>query len=61
MMEPNSKRIVREWNREIAEEDRRRGAARDDGPWKIVVWIVLAVLWFAALLAVFGLFEHAFR
>jgi hypothetical protein len=61
MMDPDSKRIVREWNREIEEEIRRREGARDDGPWKIVVWVVLAVLWFVALFAVFGLFERAFR
>jgi hypothetical protein len=61
MMEPDSKRIVREWNREIEEEIRRREAQRDDGPWKIIVWVVLGVLWFVALFAVLGLFERALR
>ena len=61
MMEPDSKRIVREWNREIEEEIRRRDATRDDGPWRIVVWVALAVLWFVALFAVLGLFERALR
>jgi hypothetical protein len=61
MMEPDSKRIVREWNREIEEEIRRRDARRDDGPWKIIVWVALAVLWFVALFAVLGLFERALR
>ncbi len=61
MMEPDSKRIVREWNREIEEEIRRRDARRDDGPWKIVVWVALGVLWFVALFAVLGLFERALR
>ena len=61
MMEPDSKRIVREWNREIEEEIRRRDARRDDGPWRIVVWLALAVLWFVALFAVLGLFERALR
>ena len=60
-MEPDSKRIVREWNREIEEEIRRRDARRDDGPWKIIVWMALAVLWFVALFAVLGLFERALR
>jgi hypothetical protein len=60
-MEPDSKRIVREWNREIEEEIRRREAQRDDGPWKIIVWVVLGVLWFLALFAVLGLFERALR
>ncbi len=61
MMEPDSKRIVREWNREIEEEIRRRDARRDDGPWKIVVWVALGVLWFVALFAVLVLFERALR
>jgi len=61
MMEPDSKRIVREWNREIEEENRRRDARRDDGPWKIIVWVALAVLWFGGLFAVLGLFERALR
>ncbi|HWZ67097.1 MAG TPA: hypothetical protein VNW89_04665 [Stellaceae bacterium] len=61
MMEPDSKRIVREWNREIEDEIRRRDARRDDGPWKIIVWVALEVLWFVALFAVFGLFERALR
>jgi hypothetical protein len=61
MMEPDSKRIVREWNREIEDEIRRRAARRDDGPWRIVVWVALAVLWFVALFAVLGLFERALR
>lgn len=61
MMEPDSKRIVRQWNREIEEEIRRRDARRDDGPWRIIVWVALAVLWFVALFAVLGLFERALR
>ena len=61
MMEPDSKRIVRDWNREIEDEIRRRTARRDDGPWRIVVWVALAVLWFVALFAVLGLFERALR
>ena len=61
MMEPDSKRIVREWNREIEEEIRRREAERDEGPWKIIVWIALEVLWFVALFAVLGLFARTLR
>ncbi len=47
-----SKRIARHWNREI-EAEGRRGADRDaqDGPWKIVVWLVLWASWIALLLA----------
>jgi hypothetical protein len=57
-MEADAKRVVREWNREIEAEI--GGAARhDDGPWKIVVWIALEVLWFVALLALLGVFNRA--
>jgi hypothetical protein len=61
MTERDSKRIVREWNREIEDEIRRRDAQRDNGPWRIIVWVALAVLWFVALLAVLGLFERTLR
>ena len=46
-MRHDSKRIVREWNREIAAEDQRLAAARQDGWGKIVVWTVLEVMWLA--------------
>lgn len=57
-MESDPKSFVREWNREIEAEIRRRDAGRDDGPWKIVVWVALGALWFVALLAMLGLFER---
>jgi hypothetical protein len=60
-MESDPKRIVREWNREIEAEMRRRDARQEDGPWKIVVWVALALLWFVALVAVLGLFERLQR
>ena len=49
MTEPDPKRIAREWNREIDREIRRLAETRADGNWKIIVWVVLAGLWFAAL------------
>jgi hypothetical protein len=60
-MESDPKRFVREWNREIEAEMRRRDARQEDGPWKIVVWVALAVLWFVALVAVLGVFERLQR
>ena len=54
-MESDPKRIAREWNREIEDEMRRLATRRDDGPWKIVVWVVLEMLWFVAVFAVLGL------
>ena len=59
-MESDPKRVVREWNREI-EAEIRRDARQEDGPWKIVVWVALAVLWFVALFAVLTLFERLQR
>jgi hypothetical protein len=49
MSEHDPKRIAREWNREIDREIRRFAQMREDGKWKIVVWVALALLWFAAL------------
>jgi len=60
-MESDPKRFVREWNREIEAEIRRRDAGQDDGPWKIAVWVVLGVLWFVALFAMLGFFERLQR
>jgi heme/copper-type cytochrome/quinol oxidase subunit 3 len=60
-METDPKRIVREWNREIEAEIRRRDVRQENGRWKIVVWVVLEVLWFVALFAVLGLFERLQR
>jgi len=60
-MEPDPKNIVREWNREIEAEVRRRAARRDDGPWKIVVWGALAIMWFVAVFAVLGWLEQLQR
>jgi len=61
VMDSDPKRMVREWNREIEAEMRRRDARQEDGPWKIVVWVALAVLWFVALFAVLALFERLQR
>lgn len=55
-MERDSKRIVREWNREIEAELRRFAARQDSGPWKFVVWALLEVTWLVVLVVVLGLF-----
>jgi len=54
-MERDSKRIVREWDREIEAETRRLAARQDDGPWKILVWVLLEALWLIALVVGLGL------
>jgi hypothetical protein len=57
-MEPDSKRIVRQWNREIEAEMRRLAPAKRDngGRWKLVVWTLLEAIWLVVVLAVMGLF-----
>jgi len=53
--ERDSKRIIRQWNREIEAEIRReRSRERDSGPWKAVVWAALWLLWLGALVALLG-------
>jgi len=52
------KRVVREWNQEIEAEIRRRRARQEDGPWKVVVWVALAMVWFGVVFAAIGLFER---
>ena len=59
-MEHDSKRIVREWNREIEVEDRHLAAAREDGWGKIVVWTVLELMWLVAVFAVLGLVSRLY-
>ncbi len=54
MSERDSKRIAREWNREI-EDEIRRAAHKPEGGWRSVVWAVLWVLWIAALVGAIGL------
>jgi hypothetical protein len=55
-MERDSKRLAREWNREIEAELRRLAAPREDGWGKVVVWTALELLWLVGLFAVLGLF-----
>ena len=58
LVERDSKRIVREWNREIEAEMRRLAAQRDEVPWKILVWVLLEAVWLGALVVVLGLFTR---
>jgi hypothetical protein len=53
-MERDSKRIAREWNREIEAEMRRLAAERHDGKWKIVVWALLEAVWLVGLVLMIG-------
>ena len=50
--ERDSKRIVRQWDREIEDEIRRKTALDDvNGPWKAVAWAGLWMAWLALLAA----------
>ncbi|HZU88368.1 MAG TPA: hypothetical protein VE993_03845 [Stellaceae bacterium] len=54
-MEPDPKRIAREWNREI-EAEIRRLAEREGGQWgRNVVWALLALAWFVLVLECLGI------
>jgi hypothetical protein len=55
--EHDTKRIIRQWDREI-EDEIRRAAARDaaNAPWKGVVWGALWLVWLGLLIA---LLAHA--
>jgi hypothetical protein len=57
-MERDSRRIVREWNREIEAEIRRRAAQRDKGWGRVVVWTVMELVWLVAVFAVLGVFSR---
>jgi len=47
----DSKRILRQWNREIDAELRRAAAPREDGPWRAVAWGALWLCWLLLVLA----------
>ena len=50
--EQHSKRIARQWDREIEDEIQRAAAHNAaSGPWKGVVWGALWVLWLGLLVA----------
>ena len=56
MSDSESKRIIRQWDREIEAENRRREAGEAaDGPWKAVTWTALWLLWLAVLAGLVGL------
>jgi hypothetical protein len=52
VMQGDSKRIIRQWDREIEDEIRRETARTGaGGPWRAVVWGALWVLWLGLLAA----------
>jgi len=57
-VEPDTKHIIRQWNREIEDEARRHAArAKDNGSWRALVWGGLWLLWLGVLLGLIGLLK----
>ena len=54
-MEPDTKHIIRQWDREIEDETRRLAARKGEGPWRAVVWGGLWLLWLGVVLGLIGL------
>jgi hypothetical protein len=59
-MDPDGKRIAREWKREIEAEIRNLAVARHDRWGKVVVWTVLEAIWLIAVFAVLGLVSRLY-
>ena len=57
-MERDSRRIAREWNREIEAEISRLAARQDEGWGRVVIWTVLELVWLVAIFAVLGGFSR---
>ncbi len=51
----DTKRIIRQWDREIEDETRRLAARKGEGHWRAVVWGGLWLLWLGVLLGLIGL------
>ena len=56
-MERDSRRIAREWNREI-EAEIRLAARQEEGWGRVVVWTVLELVWLVAVFVVLGVFSR---
>lgn len=56
MSNPEVRRLIRQWDREIADEHRAE-AAQGGGkePWRAVSWFALWLLWLAVLVTIVGL------
>jgi hypothetical protein len=59
-MERESRRIAREWNREIEGEIRRLAARQEEGWGRVVVWAVLELVWLVAVFVVLGVFSRLY-
>jgi len=53
--DPEVRRFVRQWDREIDEERRREASRRDTGPWRVLSWLALWLLWLGVLVLIVGM------
>jgi hypothetical protein len=52
---PEVRRLIRQWDREIDDERRAEAAHRGKEPWRVVSWFALWLLWLAVLVAIVGI------
>ena len=55
MADPEVRRFVRQWDREIDEERRREASRPDTGPWRVLSWLALWLLWLGVLVLIVGM------
>ena len=56
MSNPEIRRLIRQWDREIDDERRAQAAARrGKEPWRAVSWFALWLLWLAVLVVIVGM------
>jgi hypothetical protein len=54
---PEVRRLIRQWDREIDEERRADAARRAKEPWRALSWFALWLLWLAVLVTIVGLIQ----
>jgi hypothetical protein len=53
---PEIRRLIRQWDREIADQRRAETAGRRrKEPWRAVSWFALWLLWLAVLIVIVGI------
>ncbi|HEY1796027.1 MAG TPA: hypothetical protein VGG57_07895 [Stellaceae bacterium] len=52
MSSPEVRRLIRQWDREIDDQQRAETAGREKGPWRIVSWFALWLVWLAVLVTI---------